>query len=78
MVALAPLASPGIANPFGPGELLIGPAPFFVHVALGAHALPVPTTPALVGILVRTQGFRVSSAISIEALNAIDLVLSTF
>jgi len=78
VIALAPLTSPGIPNPFGPGELLVAPAPFYLHVALGAHSIPVPPTPSLVGAFVPSQGFRVNGAFAIEALNALDLVLSTF
>jgi hypothetical protein len=76
VVALAPLPSPGMANPFGP-ELLIGPAPFFVHTALGAHALAVPPAPSPAGLTVPSQGFRVNGALSIAALNALDPVLGS-
>ena len=75
VVAVAPLPSAGFTNPFGPGELLIGAPPFFTQVSTGSHAINVPTTPAIAGVQVPTQGFRVTSGLAIAAMNAIDLVV---
>jgi hypothetical protein len=78
IVAIAP--APDIAgspNPFGTGEVLIGLAPFpTLFAGLGAHSVPVPANPALIGKSASTQGFRVNSAFQIEALNALDIVVT--
>ncbi len=56
------------------GEMLVLP-PFVADVKAGSHALPIPPTPSLLGVLIATQGATVSPAGSVHLNNALDLVL---
>ena len=77
IVALAPGgAATGPGNPLGTGELLISlfPAPI-LNIGVGNHSMPVPLDPSLAGLTLATQGFRLMSTLTVDALNAQDLFL---
>ena len=44
-------------------------------VGLGAYTLHVPNNALLAGAALATQGFRLSTGLALQALNAIDVVL---
>ncbi|MEM7199432.1 MAG: hypothetical protein AAF628_04150 [Planctomycetota bacterium] len=79
LATLVGLSTAPAQTPFAGGELLIGVAPLPAVVSgLGAHTVPIPGAPALLGVPLFTQGFRVDSpagAPALVPLNAIDLVL---
>lgn len=73
--APAPFLLPGLAS----GEILLALSPaLFLHPANGIHSIPVPNDPALIGIPLSTQGFRIELTGIVPmalALNGIDLVV---
>lgn len=68
----------GTPSFFGTGDLLISliPAPV-LDIATGSHVLPVPPKAGYIGQTITVQGFRIGPAGSIDALNAVDLVIGT-
>lgn len=66
--------TPPLQSPFG--DLLVSfTSPTIQWVQLGSHVAPLPNVPALAGIVIASQGFRVLPGPVIQALNAIDLRL---
>lgn len=56
------------------GELLVL-GPYFVDVAVGVHALPIPPMPALLGLCVPTQGATLAPDGTIHLSNGLDVTL---